>query len=355
VAIVEEFVKSRNVAETMKSIKDLNSSQTKVALIVKLLQTIMRENEEDQNLAGDLLKKCFDEKMLTKESLTKGIESYIRKLSKSDKESDIVKAALGKFSARLIVEDVFDLHTVNNAMEAVDLLFLQCLKDLKQLKGEDWLLELFNNSKVNLATTLAEQGKNAEKMTEVLQEQGLIFLSPQLKAQSELFKQIQNDPNVSSLYKWIKDNIDVKLHSSPEFASVLTTCVLKYVTMTTSLAPNVDRNQPLDKEIQDQEKLMMENMKPLLQKFLNDNVQLQVSALYALQVFCHCNEFPKGLLLRMFVTLYDLEIIEEDAFISWKEDVNDQHPGKGRALFQVNSWLTWLETAAEESSESEPE
>ena len=37
----------------------------------------------------------------------------------------------------------------------------------------------------------------------------------------------------------------------------------------------------------------------------------------------------------MFVTLYDLEIIEEDAFISWKEDVNDQHPGKGQALFQV--------------------
>jgi hypothetical protein len=45
--------------------------RTKVALIVKLLQTIMRENEEDQNLAGDLLKKCFDEKMLAKESLTK--------------------------------------------------------------------------------------------------------------------------------------------------------------------------------------------------------------------------------------------------------------------------------------------
>jgi hypothetical protein len=44
--------------------------RTKVALIVKLLQTVMREND-DQNLAGDLLKKCFDEKMLTKESLTK--------------------------------------------------------------------------------------------------------------------------------------------------------------------------------------------------------------------------------------------------------------------------------------------
>ena len=31
--------------------------------------------------------------------------------------------------------------------------------------------------------------------------------------------------------------------------------------MTTSLAPHVDRSLPLDKEIQDQEKSMMENMK----------------------------------------------------------------------------------------------
>ena len=43
--------------------------------------------------------------------------------------------------------------------------------------------------------------------------------------------------------------------------------VLKYVTMTTSFAPNVDRNQPLDKEILDQEKLMMENMKVRFKSF----------------------------------------------------------------------------------------
>lgn len=43
--------------------------------------------------------------------------------------------------------------------------------------------------------------------------------------------------------------------------------VLKYVTMTTSFAPNVDRNQPLDKEILDQEKLMMENMKVIFKSF----------------------------------------------------------------------------------------
>lgn len=41
------------------------------------------------------------------------------------------------------------------------------------------------------------------------------------------------------------------------------------------------------------------------------------------------------MLLRWFVNLYDLEIVEEDAFLKWKEDITDAYPGKGKALFQV--------------------
>ena len=42
-----------------------------------------------------------------------------------------------------------------------------------------------------------------------------------------------------------------------------------------------------------------------------------------------------GLLLRMFINMYNLEILDEEAFMKWKEEVNDLHPGKGQALFQV--------------------
>lgn len=41
------------------------------------------------------------------------------------------------------------------------------------------------------------------------------------------------------------------------------------------------------------------------------------------------------MLLRYFVNFYDMEIIEEEAFLYWKEDVNQDYPGKGKALFQV--------------------
>lgn len=48
--------------------------------------------------------------------------------------------------------------------------------------------------------------------------------------------------------------------------------------------------------------------------------------------------FSSGMLLRWFVNLYDLEIVEEDAFLTWKEDLSQDYPGKGKALFQVSIW-----------------
>lgn len=60
--------------------------------------------------------------------------------------------------------------------------------------------------------------------------------------------------------------------------------------------------------------------------------------MYVLQVFCFSRGFPKGMLLRWFVALYEADIIDEHVFLKWK-DVNDSYPGKGKALFQVNQWL----------------
>lgn len=45
-----------------------------------------------------------------------------------------------------------------------------------------------------------------------------------------------------------------------------------------------------------------------------------------------------GMLLRYFVHFYDMEIIEEEAFLLWKEDISQEFPGKGKALFQVNTF-----------------
>ncbi|KAK8743853.1 hypothetical protein OTU49_001294, partial [Cherax quadricarinatus] len=108
-----------------------------------------------------------------------------------------------------------------------------------------------------------------------------------------------------------------------------------------------------EKLVTEQEQELLAKFKPVLQAFLHDHLPLQVTAVYALQVFTYTQNFPKGMLLRWFVNLYDLEIIEEDAFLSWKEDLSQDYPGKGKALFQVNQWLTWLQETEDDDEEEE--
>ena len=54
---------------------------------------------------------------------------------------------------------------------------------------------------------------------------------------------------------------------------------------------------------------------------------------------------------KVFYSLYETDIIFEDAYVVWREDVVDDTPGKDRALFQVNEFLQWLSDIAEEGEE----
>jgi len=42
-----------------------------------------------------------------------------------------------------------------------------------------------------------------------------------------------------------------------------------------------------------------------------------------------------GLLLRLFSYWYEMDVVDEEAFLRWKEDISQEYPGKGDALFQV--------------------
>lgn len=54
---------------------------------------------------------------------------------------------------------------------------------------------------------------------------------------------------------------------------------------------------------------------------------------------------PVGLVLRLFSYLYNMDVVEEEALLHWREDLSREYPGKGKALFQVNQWLVLLEEA----------
>jgi len=247
----------------------------------------------------------------------------------------------------------------------------------------------------------------------VFSERGLGFLLPLLRLRVELTKVVKEDPSPKALYAWLRDHVDDdrELKASADFIHILTSVLLTYVTEQSTLESSADA--PITKEKTEQERLLFAKFSPILKKFVegdedkkddhndvgdenekkkkkggeeddNDNdeeaekadvdkvgsgtiiinnnrkssaskivgeMQRQIALVYALQVFCHGQKWPKGLLLRLFTYMYDLEVVEEEAFIKWKEDLNDAYPGKGKALFQVNQWLTWLEQAESEEED----
>lgn len=226
--------------------------------------------------------------------------------------------------------------------------FLMVLEELSERIGKNELSIMFKESKLNMLNILPESLRTKEQLAEILQERNLTFLFPLLRIQSDLWKQITNDPNPTQFYKWIKDNLDSVHYTDPGFITALTTVMVKFIIQETN---STEVNVP--KVDLEKEKNLLEKFKPIMRTFFDDRIDLQMNSIYALQTYFFSLDFPKGLLLRWFNLMYELEIVEEEAFLKWREDVTDAYPGKGKALFQVNTWLTWLAEAESEDEEED--
>ncbi|KAK5935305.1 hypothetical protein CgunFtcFv8_020680 [Champsocephalus gunnari] len=354
--LVSDYLNSKNVDEAVNAVREMKAPKHFLSeMLNKIVVYSLDRSDEDKEHASTLVHAICTEGHATGENLLQAFLSVLDQCPKIEEEIPLVKSYLAQFAARAIIAELVTIAELAHHLEngAHFPLFLLCLQQLVKLKDREWLGDLFQLSHVNMQKMLPEIDQNKDRMLEILDGKGLSFLFPLMKLEKELLKQIKVDPSPQSIYKWIKDNISPKLHIDKGFVNILMTSFLQYIAY--EINPDDDEEQlsAPTKEQLDEEKQQMLSFKPVMQKFLHDHIELQVAAMYALQVHCNTKGFPKGMLLRYFVNFYDMEIIEEEAFLSWKEDVTSEYPGKGKALFQVNQWLTWLETAEEEESEDE--
>ncbi|NP_001089019.1 eIF4G-related protein NAT1 [Xenopus laevis] len=355
-AFVTEYLNNGNAADAINSVKEMRAPKHFIPeMISKIILQSLDRSDEDKERASELVGVLRQEGVATSDNFMQAFLTILDQCPKLEVDIPLVKSYLAQFAARAIIAELVSLSELAQPLENGTLfpLFLLCLQQLAKLQDREWLTELFQQSKINMQKMLPEIDQNKDRMLEILEGKGLSFLFPLMKLEKELLKQIQMDPSPQTIYKWIKDNISPKLHLDKGFVNILITSFLQYISNDACLEEESDLSSAPAKEQLDQEKQLLLAFKPVMQKFLHDHVDLQVSALYALQVHCCSKNYPKGMLLRFFVHFYDMEIIEEEAFLAWKEDITQEFPGKGKALFQVNQWLTWLETAEEEESEEE--
>ncbi|KAM4630967.1 eukaryotic translation initiation factor 4 gamma 2a, partial [Polymixia lowei] len=353
---VANYLNSKNVDEAVNGLREMKAPKHILPeMLSKMVVFSLDRPDEDKEHTSTLIHALCTGGLVTGENLMQGFLSVLDQYPKIEVDIPLVKSYLAQFAARAVIAELVSVAELASPLEngAHFPLFLLCLQQTSKLKDREWLTDLFQQSRVNMQKMLPEIDQNKDRMLEILEGKGLSFLFPLMKLEKMLLKQIKTDPSPQSIYKWIKDNISPKLHTDKGFVNILMTSFLQYIAHEINANEEEDQLAAPTKEQLDQEKQLLLAFKPVMQKFLHDHIDLQVSGLYALQVHCNAKAFPRGMLLRYFVHFYDMEIIEEEAFLAWKEDITQEFPGKGKALFQVNQWLTWLETAEEEESEEE--
>lgn len=349
--IVDDLLNHHSAETSCASLKELKiPDRFWPSILACLMRRVLDKTDGERELVSLTMTQLKKEAVINVAFFLDAFKELVQQLPEIEQDVPRAKSFLAGLAARAVTDELVSLAELASPLEGGHQypLFLLTLQQLHKSQDKAALTKLFNDSKVQLMMMLPELDRTKDRLAEILEDRGLGFLFPLLRIQSDLWKQIEADSSPTQFYKWIKENLDPVCYTVPGFISALFTVLLKYIaqeaaTGVDSTAPptiNGDNSVTIsgDRANQEKEKELIERYRPVLQAFLHDQLDLQVTVLHSLQNFCYGLNFPKGMLLRWFVVLYDLEIVEEEAFLRWKEDLSDDTPGKGKALFQVISF-----------------
>lgn len=356
----------QDINATMTRIKDLKVQKIyQHDCLMNLMKLSIRRSDTDKEILNKLLINLVPS-TFESDALLKALESILKQMQALEVETPKVKSHVAGLLARAIADGLVTLPEVGESLDGGKYhpLFLLCLQKLEKIVGQAVLNEKFTSSKIDLVNMLPEADRPLDRLVNVLRDRSLAFLYPMLTIEPDLWAQM-SEPNStpSSVYKWIRNNVGQTLQESPVFAHVIITCLLRKTldvvdfekqSSNENLTECVKESEMVDVETKgtsnDLDKNQLTKYQTILQTILKDK-KMQLAALHASQAYFFKIDFPKGIFLRWFHLLYELNIVDDEVFFAWKEEINDEVPGKGKALFQVNSWLNWIASADSDDDE----
>ncbi|XP_071233116.1 eukaryotic translation initiation factor 4 gamma 1-like isoform X14 [Salvelinus alpinus] len=151
----------------------------------------------------------------------------------------------------------------------------------------------------------------------------------------QLDRLIQDKANNQRIRDWVEANLDEQQTSDNQFVRTLMTSICQSAVIC---------ENPYKVDVE-----QITQRAKLLQRYLSDEKK-ELQALYALQALMVHMEQPANLLRMFFDTLYDEDVIKEEAFYRWESSKDPaEQTGKGVALKSVTAFFTWLRDAEEES------
>jgi len=353
-AILDALLNKESTNEALEQWKDASFPNAMTQTAVNHLYKVMLEKGGHPKL--DLVLAFIAQ--LAKDGVVNNVncnEAFIKMLNSNSNNNfeDLAVVAASAIAEKIADFKEMAEHTKGNSYPVYFLALKKLLTDWSQER----LIEAFDESNVKLLDLLPEAEKSESVLTKVLVDNEILFLMPLLSLKDDMESQLESD-DATAFARWIGDSVEPKYHGNPDFIMGIFQVVFKHIVDKARREGSQDGGETETNKAPGQveaEKELLAKYRHVLKPFIADKPKLQLAAVYALQMSCNALSFPKGLLLRSFVNFYEMDIVDEHAFLQWKEDVNETYPGKGKALFQVNSWLTWLEEAESEEEEEEDE
>jgi len=349
--LLENLYKSDSTNEAFTGWKeaDIPAKMVNNALIHLFKRILKNEEAEQRKLALDLVDQLFQSELITAVQVK---ETLVKLVSNMESSSDSANATtVAEVSAWAVLTEKLKLNEMAEITEGGSShpLFFLVLQEMAG-KDREKTLHYFKTNNVKLMDQLPANTRTEELLGDLLEQRQLSFLLPLLAIKADMWKQLEAVRDPGAFMSWINKTVQQDHRKEPAFISALIASIMKFITGETTFK---NESPSTEKEDTEKEKEMVVEFREVIRQYLSTNQDLQLAAVYALQVFCFARSFPKGMLLRWFVSFYEADIVDERVFLKWKEDVNDSFPGKGKALFQVNQWLTWLEEAESEEEEEE--
>uniref|UniRef100_A0A0R3X1M0 Eukaryotic translation initiation factor 4 gamma 2 n=1 Tax=Hydatigena taeniaeformis TaxID=6205 RepID=A0A0R3X1M0_HYDTA len=200
------------------------------------------------------------------------------------------------------------------------------------------LVKMFAESGVVLEKMLPEGSQSPKRMLELLQERGIDFFLPCFRLVVETLCPLLTTGE--DLQIFVNHLSSLEGHLSAEVVHSLMEAAFERAWLA---GLNVTSSADKD-EVEEAEAAAWSTMTAEGQLHRCVPPERQMDVLHALQVFWNEKDKPKGFALRCFQNLYEFDLVEKTTFLAWREEVDQNYPAKGQALFEVMRWLNWLET-----------
>lgn len=352
--LIDEYLHAADTKEAMLCVRELNSPALMHVVVSTSFNHVMERSENARSQTGAFMHDLIKAKIVLPEDFKSGVLSLMEIVE--DLEIDIPQIWTylgqmcgplvdvgGNFPLKLFKDVCVPLVPINRSgkfMAAV-------LNHAKTRIGPQNVSECWKKSGLDWSDFFAD-GSDKEVKQFVMQN-GLEFtISAQTPPPStapaisiEKAKQQLEDMMKKAEYAeidgWIQGNVGPRSKETDFIRALMTAVVSSAISgESTNTRYNAD--------------VIKKHVK-LLHKYLDRSVLMEVQALYALQALVHTLQHPPGLLQHIFDTLYDEDIISEEAFNTWHSSEDQkENEGKGVALKSVVQFFTWLREAEEDDS-----